>query len=510
MSRNIFNSVKLTRPKTSSFDLSHDVKLSCNVGELIPVCAIDTLPGDMFKIGTESLIRFSPLVSPVMHYFDVSVHYFFVPNRILYEDWEAFITGVGQNPTTPPYVTINSTNWNRLADFMGIPKPITSGVDEDINLLPFLAYQKIFEDYYADTRLQPTSNLPVGVQGGDHTGDWGTKWGVIRNRNWEHDYFTSALPQPQAGTGVSLPLSGLDDAAVTMNQTVGWGSGVIVDNVGVGADFGMTTTPQVGTSSGTDLIAKTSALQMSSTSIEELRRAYRLQEWLERTNLGGGRLEEVVLAHFGIKSQDARLQRPEYITGVKTPVVISEVLNTSDTTNAPQGNMAGHAIAFQSGNYGGFRCMEHGWIIGIMSIRPKPAYFQGIPKKFLKMDPMEYGWPTFAHLGEQAIENRELYAFDSAAPNDPTDTFGYAPRYSEYKYELNRVAGDFRDSLNHWHAARIFANQPQLNEAFIKIPTDAADRIFAVTDPTEDKIYCHIFNKIYTRRPLPFYGTPRT
>jgi hypothetical protein len=178
------------------------------------------------------------------------------------------------------------------------------------------------------------------------------------------------------------------------------------------------------------------------------------------------------------------------------------VLNTTGTTEAPQGTQAGHAISVTSGQYGSYYCEEHGYIMGLMSILPKTAYQQGIPKHFLKTDRLDYYWPSFAHLGEQEIQNRELYA-NSATP---TGTFGYIPRYAEYKFMPSRVAGDFQDTLDFWHMGRIFATEPTLSQAFIE--ADPTTRIFAVEDPEEDNLYCHVLNKINASRRMPIFGTP--
>ena len=241
---------------------------------------------------------------------------------------------------------------------------------------------------------------------------------------------------------------------------------------------------------------------MTSTTINDLRRAFRLQEWLERAARGGTRYVELIKSFFGVNSPDKRLQRPEYITGIKTPVVISEVLQTSETATSPQGNMAGHGVSVVAGGDSDYYCEEHGVIMGIMSVMPKTAYQQGIHRTFLKFDPLDYYWEQFANIGEQEVFNKELYAFTANGNN----TFGYIPRYSEYKFENNRVAGEFRNSLDFWHEGRIFATEPALNEEFISC--NPANRIFAVTDPEVDNLYCHILNKVEAIRPMPVYGTP--
>jgi len=242
--------------------------------------------------------------------------------------------------------------------------------------------------------------------------------------------------------------------------------------------------------------------------INDLRKAEKLQEWLEKNARGGTRYKESILAHYGVNTSDKRLQRPEYITGLKTPVIISEVLNTTGdiqgTADTPQGTMTGHGVAVNSGGAGTYFCEEHGYIMGIMSIMPKTAYQQGIPKDFIKYDYLDFGFPEFAHLGEQAIDLNEIAAY--LQDPTPSEAWGYIPRYSEYKFMLNRVAGDFRTSLNYWHMGRIFAAAPGLDEAFIV--SDPTTRIFSVTDPDVQHMWVQVLNHIKALRPLPKYGTP--
>jgi hypothetical protein len=245
-------------------------------------------------------------------------------------------------------------------------------------------------------------------------------------------------------------------------------------------------------------------LQTTPTTINELRRAFRLQEWLEKNARGGTRYIEQILAHFGVRSSDKRLQRPEYITGVKTPITVSEVLNTTgEDGGLPQGNMAGHAVSVGQGNMGTYSVEEHGYIIGILSVTPKTAYQQGIPKNYLKTDPLDFFWPTFANIGEQEVKNNEIFGY--TAQGD--DVFGYIPRYAEYKYMPSRVAGDFRTTLDYWHLGRIFTNLPTLSQEFIEIDPEDVTRIFAVEND-DDNLYMHILHKVQARRPMPVYGTP--
>ena len=229
---------------------------------------------------------------------------------------------------------------------------------------------------------------------------------------------------------------------------------------------------------------------------------------------GGTRYTESIRMHFGVTSSDARLQRAEYITGVKTPVIISEVLNTTGIDGElPQGNMSGHAVSSINGGGKAYFCEEHGFIMGLMSVMPKTAYQQGIHKKFLRRSPLDYYWPSFAHIGEQEVQNQELYyeATDGVNTGYNAGTFGYIPRYSEYRFENNRVATDLRTTLDFWHAGRIFEAQPALNDKFITTQDSApetTDRLFAVDASTSDPLIVHCLNKIYALRPIPYFGTP--
>ena len=514
---NIFNSVQVSKPKKNVFDLTHDVKMSGKMGRLLPVLVQECVPGDSWQIGCDSLIRFAPLIAPVMHRIDVSVHYFFVPNRILWDNWEKFIVDANTQlvaPTIdalglePQYANPAQANTARiLADYMGIPLPTNgNGTGTNINALPFAAYQAIYNEYYRDQNLCPPIDYKL-QDGSLPSWDKYREITNIRNRAWEHDYFTSSLPFAQKGAAVDIPLGSINgDAEVYINNLVG-------PTTLTGSTVSPVVQNQLSTVVGNnELFAHLDDLQVGATTINDLRRAFRLQEWLEKNARGGTRYIENILMHFGVKSSDARLQRPEYITGVKTPVVISEVLNTAGTfsgqtaTSPVQGNMAGHGVAVTTGKYGNYFCEEHGYIIGIMSVMPKTAYQQGIPKTYLKNDPLDFFWPSFAHIGEQPVTQNELYAYTNNAAN----TFGYVPRYAEYKFCANRVAGDFRTTLDYWHLGRIFNVDPTLSQSFIECAPEDVDRIFAVLDEPEgtDNLYCQVLHKIRAVRPMPKFGTP--
>jgi hypothetical protein len=501
MKPNLFNSIKLQRPKKNVFDLTHDVKLSAEMGNLTPILTLECVPGDKFDLGCESLIRFAPMIAPVMHRMDVSMHYFFVPNRILWSNWEKFITG--NDDVVAPYVPINqSTFWNpykKFMDYMGVPpSPNTGTYTQPVNALPFAAYQAIYNEFYRDQNL--IAPVDYKLEDGNQAEDTAKliQLLTLRKRAWEHDYFTASLPFAQKGAAVDIPLGN-----ITTPYTKIEGSGGL-DVLNTGGTYAVDPAPSPLTNG---LYAPGVTAEVEPTTINDLRRAFRLQEWLEKNARGGTRYIESILTHFGVKSSDKRLQRPEYITGVKSPVVISEIVNTTGQDGGlAQGNMAGHGISVTSGRSGSYYCEEHGYIIGVMSVMPKTCYQQGIPKTFLKNDNLDYFWPSFAHIGEQAVTNNEIYAYTDAAE----ETFGYVPRYAEYKYMPSRVAGEFRDTLDYWHLGRKFDTAPALSGEFVSCtPTK---RIFAVLEgpgsEATDSLYCHVLNKIKAVRPMPKFGTP--
>lgn len=510
MSQKLFDKVKLTKPQRSRFDLSHDVKMSAKFGQLIPIMVTPVVPGDSFNIGCESMVRFAPMIAPVMHRLDVTMHYFFVPYRILWDNWEKYISNTKDEITQelPPHPTIeilaDGSNYGKLLDYMGVPDPsqTTASANELISPMALAAYQCVYNEYYRDQNLID----PIDYKLTDGSNDANfTNLATIRKRAWGHDYFTSALPFAQKGDPVSIgqgdvvlkdtPLSAqnvvdINGDPITGSDLVTDGSGVLNANTG-------------GFPPNVDAIIDPSGNYVTNmVNINDLRIAYRVQEWLERSARGGTRYNEFIMAQFGVRTSDARIQRPEYITGIKTPVVVSEVLNTTGTIDLPQGNMAGHGVAVTQGRYGKYYSEEFGVIIGIMSVMPLTAYQQGMPKHFTKVtDPTEHYFPVFANLGEQEILQKEIMAFGSGGDA----TFGYIPRYAEYKYENNRVAGDFRTSLNFWHMGRILPTNVALNQNFIEC--DATTRIFAVEDDT-DYLWCHVYNKVSASRLMPFYGTP--
>ena len=542
---NPFTKIRLKKPKRNKFDLSHDKKLTLKMGELIPIFCQEVLPSDTFYIDTAQVMRMAPMLAPIMHKIDVYTHFFFVPNRILWENSEKFFTGGEDGTANPVYPYVNlahdkdytSTN----VDYLGMPSMgIGFTGSTRVSAMPFAGLAKIYNEYYRDQNLE--TELPWKLTDGDNTSSMAAVMGKPLKRAWRHDYFTSNLPFPQKGPDVIMPLG--DEAPIVYEgtditpiiespvqfdngpypmytQTV---RGVNTGNESPNTDLGTTNSNGVlrdlqGGGGSPRLLdisnthhAKTSFAGIVASlknatqgTINDLRTAFRLQEWLERNARAGSRYSEFLKAHFGVTSSDARLQRPEYLGGGKSPIVISEVLQTSATAeeDTPLATMGGHGLNVGRTKGFNYYSEEHGFIIGIMSVLPRADYYQGIPRQFTKFERMEHFYPTFAHLGEQETKNKELYV---TGTSDDEETFGYLPRYTEYRYIQNTVHGEFRKTLDFWHLGRKFENKPNLNSDFIKC--DPSTRIFAVEDETWEQLYCQMNLKITAKRPLPFYGTP--
>ncbi|WNK12752.1 MAG: major capsid protein [Microvirus sp.] len=513
----IFNSkIPIFAPSRNKFDLGHERKMSMNMGKLVPILCQHVIPGDSFKVNSQIFVRFAPMIAPVMHRVNVNTHYFFVPYRILWAEWEKFITGGDYGAAAPVFPTVRITapagtnpptveqTWGlgSLADYLGVPT--YSGVaiptnPLDISALPFRAYTKIYDDYYRDQNLEPS--LDVKTTSGDQTltdPDEVNKITQLRTRAYEKDYFTTALPWPQKAPDVQIP------GTEIFRATRGDNGNPFPASAGIGTDAGANL---IDVASGAGLVLKDGI----GNSINDLRKAFKLQEWFEKQARGGSRYIETILSHFRVKSSDARLQRSEYLGGGQQHVTISEVLQTIDqtATDFPLGTMGGHGVS--SGNSNGFTRSfeEHGVIIGIMSVLPKSAYQQGLDKHWRKFDKFDHYWPSFANLGEQEVKLHELYYKTDDPAGHADKTFGYQSRYAEYKHQFDSVHGDFRENLAFWHMGRIFGSEPALNNAFIKAEhTDGMDRIFAVQDPATHNIWVQLYNSVSALRPMPYHSTP--
>ena len=501
--------------KRNLFDLSHENKLTGEMGYCIPVMCEEVVPGDKFRVSTDSLVRLAPMLAPVMQNINVYMHYFFVPNRLIWDDWEDFITGGkdGNDNSVAPTISITNARTSTLADYLGVPTGVTNALS--VSALPFRAYARVWNDWYRSEDLQ--DELVISTASGlDETTSTS-----LQRRGWQRDYFTSALPFRQRGSAVSLPLG--STAPIIGAETTPLGGSTLDQNM-VGKKVSMyrssentygglsyaydSETPQAqGTLKSIGLAADLS--DATAATINDIRRAFQVQRWLELNATAGCRYVESILAHFGVRSSDARLQRSEYLGGGRAPVMISEVLQHSadDGQPTPLGTMAGHGVsALKTFQFKKF-FEEHGFVIGILSVMPRSSYYQGLSKMWTRNSRYDYYWPVFSHLGEDAVYNREIYA---QGTDSDTGVFGYQPRYQEYRKRYGSIHGDFRTAgMDFWHLARKFNSLPALNSQFIACSPD--NRIFAVPGTQEqpvDHLWIQLYNSVKALRPIPKYGTP--
>lgn len=566
----LFTSVKTPRVPLNRFDLSFDRIGTFKMGKLYPIICKEMLPGDRFRVRTDSLVRTMPLSSPAFGRLRMYIHYFFVPNRLVWDNWEDFITGgeSGEDTHVPPYVqwsdlvggdfqarskSDSTGNWtytpeDGLVAAFGLPaQPYAGGnvveagvangisTTTPVSALPFRGYRLIWNEYYRDQNVDDELPIATDKDGKyfiDGIGDAAFKesiFGDLLSRRWLKDYFTSALPTPQRGPDVQLPIVGeggtiqADGPLKLLIQNEGTGSTTTTSSVfAPDLNVGLGNTTGIGISSSvndqfpvekdhTDLMyasgLTTAGGSVVAATINDLRRAIALQRFYEISARAGSRYIETIMGHFHVRSSDARLQRPEYLGGGVTDINVGEVLQTSATDQtSPQGNMAGRGFGIGRSNQCTYRAEEHGYLFGIMSIIPEPFYYQGIDKEWTRQSRVDYYWPSFAHLGEQEIDKSELSVGTSDGETDTYGKlFGYAPRYAEYKFSKNIITGLLRGSLANWTFARKISD-PNLNAAFLEIPQ--VNNPFAVQDEETDKFIIWFSNDIRALRPMPFFGTP--
>lgn len=538
----IFNTVSFKSPRRSLQNLSNTYKSVTDFGKIIPIGLYEIAPGDVMKKSTQVFMRAMPMIAPMMHECDIYVHDFFVPWRLIWDDYEKFL--IPQDDETAetipvkPYINPYGTNANTknaifaafkeggLCDYFGLPifesvSSIPASAVEDTRLcsLPLRAYQLVWNEYYRDQNLQDKFEFskasgaePIGSNLANFTG-----LTTLRYRAWEKDYFTSALPRPQKGEPIGIDLSGVPGQRlnVELDKTAGQqkiaiengfaGSGVLRSD---GGNFNFNSQEAAWLDPNGSLFVSPSESSQGYFTIEMLREAMRLQEFMEQLMRGGSRYAEVVRNMFGQIPDDLRIGRPAYLGGGKQNLVISEVLQTSESTPdvSALGDMAGHGLSIGSSN--GWKALfkEHGYVISLMSVRPRSAYMQGVNKLWLKNDRYEEMWPLFAHLGEQPVMNGELYWSWTDGKN--RETFGYQPIYTEYRTKPSIVTGAMRNSLDFWHLNRKFSARPSLNADFITVKPSETSRVFAVEDASTDHLIFEAANQVKMVRCIPRDGNP--
>lgn len=505
--------------KRSKFNLSNSRNFTCDMGQLVPIGATEVLPGDTVQHATSALVRMSPLLAPVMHPVHVRIHHWFVPYRLVWangidDSWEAFITGGhdGLDASTFPTITFNNIALGTLGDYLGVTPLVAS--DRAISALWFRAYALIWNNWYADGDLQ--TQLTIDLTGGVDT----TTNTTLQNVAWEKDYFTTSRPWTQKGPAVSLPLG--TSAIVRTNPTAlvsGVQSEMLLKKTGNGAaadasrslatgatpgNFGQSATT-LAVEAGGNLYPSNLYADLSTATaatINELREALAIQRYEEARARYGSRYTEY-LRYLGVRSSDARLQRPEYLGGGKQVIQFSEVLQTAPTTsgtpNTGIGALLGHGIgATRSNRYRRF-FEEHGVILSLMSVLPKTVYVNGTSKHLIKTTKEQYWQKELQHIGQQEVLNRESYS----AHTTPDGVFGYQDRYDEYRRNESTIHGDFRTTLNQWHLGRIFASDTALNSTFVS--SNPSTRIFQ--SAAADTLLVMCYHSMQARRMVAREGT---
>ena len=506
-----FSRVPKADIQRSVFNRDHGLKTTFDAGYLVPIFYDEALPGDTFTLDATGFGRLATPINPFMDNLYIETFFFAVPYRLIWDNWEKF-NGEQDNPgDSTDYLVPTTTGTavtNSLYDYFGVPIDVSL----TFNNLVGRSYNLVYNEWFRDENLQNSVTIDKG-DGPDTMSNY-----TLLKRGKRHDYFTSSLPWPQKGDAVQLPLGttapitgigvGPNDAANTFNVPVKETEGTntyanvfnqAAGNINIVMEGG-------GTSDKPQIFADLS--EATAATINQLREAFQIQRLYEKDARGGTRYTEVIQAHFGVTSPDARLQRPEYLGGGKDRINVNPIPQTSSTdSTTPQGNMSGFATTGFSGHRFSKSFTEHSVVLGMACVFADLNYQQGLARHFSRQTRWDFYWPTLAHLGEQSVLNKEIYAQGTSADDN---VFGYQERFAEYRYKPSMITGQMRSgaaggSLDNWHLAQDFGSLSALNASFIEENPPVA-RVTAV--PSEPDLLLDIFFKLRCARPMPTYSVP--
>lgn len=542
--------------RRSTFDRSHSLKTSFNVGDIVPFFVDEVLPGDTFNVDTSKVVRLQTLLTPVMDNIYLDTYFFFVPNRLTWSHWKQFngenteSAWIPQTEYEIPQITAPASGgWSvgTIADYLGVP---TGVPNLSVSALPFRAYALIMNEWFRDENLSDPLVVPVddATVAGVNTGTFVTdvcKGGLPYKAAKYHDYFTSCLPSPQKGPDVTIPVASagnmpvvpraalvpaslFDGSTMRLRKSDGTDFSPGYDDAYV--SMGNSTNPSViaqraqsfGSMNESIAFANLYAVgdgNAAAATINQLRMAFQIQKLYEKDARGGSRYIEILKSHFGVTSPDARLQRPEYLGGNRVPININQVVQQSATASGEtaQGTVTGMSVTTDTHSDFTKSFTEHGFVIGVMVARYDHTYQQGLERFWSRKDRFDYYWPVFANIGEQAVKNKEIFAQgpgvkDSAGAVIDDQVFGYQEAWADYRYKPSRVTGEMRSqyaqSLDVWHLADDYSALPMLSDSWIREDRANVDRVLAVTSSVSNQLFADIYIKNRTTRPMPMYSIP--